>query len=122
MDRRDQAAEHRDRRRLGVIGLVVGHERADRPHPVDPGIRLVGRDDEGDGQDAGEAHPEEEPAPPIEQPEDAAARLLIGLRLQIAGQMTTHVRNDGRWSSGPERTGGWIRSPVGGSARGATFS
>ena len=113
MDGRGDPAEERDPTDVGARAVVLGDERADRAHAVDAGVGLVGRDDERDGEDAGEAHAEEDPRTrihPPDQPDTHLGRLLVA---DVAGQALTHVVNDGPGSRSRERSRGWIRSLAG---------
>ena len=114
MDRRDDPAEERDARDRGGIDLAR-HEGAGGTHSVDTGVRPVRRHDERDGQDAREAHPDEQPAAKEEQPRTAIAPLaLTRLRNELedlVGQETTHDRNDGWWAAVREWTPGWLSLP-----------
>ena len=89
VDRRRDAAEEWDPCDVDRIAILLPDERADRAQAVDARVRVVGRDDQRDREDAGERHGEEQ--------RDA----------QI------HVVNDGSGSRTREWSRGWIRSPAG---------
>ena len=108
MDRPDDPAEERD---PGDVGRFDhGNDRADRAHPVNAGVRRIGGHDEGDREQASEAHAEQQPAAEVAQPgrERGRRRPRARVKLEhVAGQVLAHGGNDDSPEGPPERTGGW---------------